>query len=163
MRGLTILQPFASLICLPESDPRHKRVENRDWQTSYRGPLAIHAGLSKKMLQLGRERIAIGERGLAIDTRYGLRLASMHFGSIIAICRLVGCVRKDSALEWSRAVKRYLWLEAHMHAEGPVCLILADIEPLKRPVPCRGAQGLWEVPRQTYIDILKAQTAKVVD
>jgi len=39
MKALTISQPFASLIASGS-----KFVENRTWPTSYRGPLAIHAG-----------------------------------------------------------------------------------------------------------------------
>ncbi len=40
MKALTLQQPWATLIA-----EGHKRVENRTWQTAYRGPLAIHAGL----------------------------------------------------------------------------------------------------------------------
>lgn len=39
MRGLTIRQPWASLIAAGV-----KTVETRSWSTSYRGPLLIHAG-----------------------------------------------------------------------------------------------------------------------
>lgn len=39
MKALTIRQPWASLIALGV-----KTIETRSWSTSYRGPLAIHAG-----------------------------------------------------------------------------------------------------------------------
>jgi hypothetical protein len=39
MRALSIRQPWAWLIV-----HGFKPVENRDWATDYRGPLAIHAG-----------------------------------------------------------------------------------------------------------------------
>lgn len=52
MKALTICQPYASLVMLPESDPRHKRVENRRWATKFRGRLAIHAGKSRNWLDL---------------------------------------------------------------------------------------------------------------
>lgn len=39
MKALTIRQPWADLIASGE-----KQIENRTWQTDYRGPLAIHAG-----------------------------------------------------------------------------------------------------------------------
>jgi hypothetical protein len=45
MNALSVCQPFASLIISGE-----KRVENRRWSTSYRGPLLIHAGKSRKWL-----------------------------------------------------------------------------------------------------------------
>lgn len=43
MKCLTICQPYAALIMLPDDDDRAKRVENRTWSTNYRGPLLIHA------------------------------------------------------------------------------------------------------------------------
>jgi len=42
MRVLTIRQPWASLIALGV-----KTIETRSWDTKYRGPVAIHAGLRK--------------------------------------------------------------------------------------------------------------------
>ena len=42
MKALTVRQPWASLIALGV-----KRIETRSWRTSYRGPLAIHAGLHR--------------------------------------------------------------------------------------------------------------------
>jgi hypothetical protein len=41
MRTLSIRQPWAWLIV-----NGHKPVENRDWATSFRGPVLIHAGLT---------------------------------------------------------------------------------------------------------------------
>ena len=42
MKALTIRQPWASLIAAGV-----KTIETRSWRTSYRGPLAIHAGKAK--------------------------------------------------------------------------------------------------------------------
>jgi activating signal cointegrator 1 len=39
MKALTLHQPYASLVALGV-----KRIETRSWATSYRGPIAIHAG-----------------------------------------------------------------------------------------------------------------------
>ena len=43
MKAITIWQPWAELIARGV-----KLVENRTWRTHYRGPVAIHAGLSNK-------------------------------------------------------------------------------------------------------------------
>ena len=48
MRCLTICIPYPSLIMLPDDHPHKKRVENRTWQTSYRGPLLIHSGRNRQ-------------------------------------------------------------------------------------------------------------------
>jgi hypothetical protein len=45
MRALTILQPWAEMIARGV-----KRIENRTWRTSHRGPLTTHAGKSRKSL-----------------------------------------------------------------------------------------------------------------
>ena len=39
MKALSIMQPWAWLICAG-----HKDIENRSWPTSFRGPVLIHAG-----------------------------------------------------------------------------------------------------------------------
>ena len=43
MKALTIQQPWASVITMGV-----KTIETRSWSTKYRGPLAIHAGLTQK-------------------------------------------------------------------------------------------------------------------
>lgn len=40
MKAITILQPFTSLVAL-----KKKVIETRCWKTSYRGKIAIHAGM----------------------------------------------------------------------------------------------------------------------
>jgi hypothetical protein len=36
----------------------------------------------------------------------------------------------------------------HEHTEGPWGIVFANIRKLPEPIPCRGAQGLWNVPEQ---------------
>ena len=45
MKAITIRQPWATLIVSLDGSGRPlKAAETRGWKTSYRGPLAIHAG-----------------------------------------------------------------------------------------------------------------------
>lgn len=135
MKALTISQPYASLIASGE-----KWIENRTWPTSYRGPLAIHAG--KGTQYLDRDEIK-----------------DYPTGCVIAIAKLVACYRldeiqrndADSSIRKSRIdTSIWNWSEAarHKHAEGPFCWILQDIKAID-PVPCRGAQNLWNWERPT--------------
>lgn len=136
MKALTICQPYAHLICLPDTDARRKRVENREWSTRYRGPLFIHAGMSRAWLTDGPRS--------TYDSAYGLSVGDMTFGAFVARCTLVDCISyADVGLGLYRC--KYPWVASHQHASGPWCWILADVSPLPRPVPWRGAQGLWEV------------------
>ncbi len=133
MKALTICQPYAHLIALPESDFRHKRVENRTWPTHYRGRLLIHAGRSRDWMTVNEAE--------QIEDDYEIPLKDMAFGAFVARARLADCVRYEDG----HARRRYPWLAMHQHASGPWCWILADIERLEHPVPWRGAQGLWEI------------------
>jgi hypothetical protein len=123
MKALTISQPFASLIANGE-----KWVENRRWGTSYRGPLAIHAGKGTQYLDRNE-------------------LAQYPSGCIIAIARIVACVElsvvRSSTLATigGRTLEEFL---NHEHTEGPWCWVLDNVRELPDPVQCKGAQGLWD-------------------
>lgn len=125
MKALTVCQPYAELIARGE-----KLVENRTWPAHYRGPLLIHAGKSLDYLSLDVDK--------RIDQRYGIAVADMTFGAVIAKCRLHACVPIAKLRSY------YLGLADHPHAEGPWCWILADVVRIP-PVPWRGAQGLFEI------------------
>ena len=114
MKALTICQPYAEQIARGE-----KILENRTWPTSYRGPLAIHAGKSRSWMEDGDEAEYPG----------------MAFGAVVAIAELVDCRRvTDLPVEM---------MERH-DANGPFCFVLANVRRIE-PVPARGAQGLWDI------------------
>ena len=125
LKALTVLQPWAWAIAAG-----HKRVENRTWATGYRGPLAIHAGKSDRMLALGREFLE--RRGVIVPADNDL-----VYGAVIAVATLVDCVPADDA-------------SSDPWAFGPWCWRLADVRALDVPVSCRGRQNLFavELPRR---------------
>ena len=128
MKALTVSQPFASLIASGE-----KWIENRRWFTPYRGPIAIHAGKGTQYL----DRI---------------ELEQYPHGCIIAIGELTACLLKTQADEYATTTQRHrtasgssrTWREVakHVHNEGPYLWILEGVTPID-PIPCSGAQGLW--------------------
>jgi hypothetical protein len=134
MKALTICNPYPALICLPESDPRHKRVENREWPTSYRGPLVIHAGKSREWLTAEAMYV------------YDLAGVPLVFGAAVAICTLADCIHIDEIETGGKWDRKYPWLADHQHAKGTWCFILQDVRPLPKPIPYRGAQGFWNFP-----------------
>lgn len=136
MKALTVCQPYAWLITLPPTDPRHKRVENRSWPTHYRGPLAIHAGRSRKWLGTYDELTLAEEMAL-------------RFGAVVAVANLHNCVRVEGGgiVEWARPVpaSSLRWVVEHAHTEGPWCSwVLTDVRVLARPIAAAGRQGLWD-------------------
>lgn len=115
MKALTICQPYADMIANNE-----KIIENRTWPTSYRGPLAIHAGKSKAWM----------------DADDLLERPGMAFGAVVATATLVDCVRAENLTDEYRS---------RDDANGPWCWVLEDVRRLPVPVPAKGAQGLWEL------------------
>lgn len=145
MKALTICQPYAHLIMLPDDDDRAKRVENRTWSTSFRGQLLIHAGKSRQWLS---------------ESNYGIQLADMVFGAIVGVCKLSDCVGvspgpNGSLFHYDDAVRRrWPWLHIHRHVEGPFCFVLTECRKFETPIPYRGAQGFFEVPNEVVAEQL---------
>ena len=124
MKALTICQPYAELIARGD-----KRVENRTWETKYRGTILIHAGKSQDYMTLD----------------YGVPLAEMTFGAFIATADLIDCLWIDDIGAGEHDAK-YPWGRTHDHTEGDWCWILDNVQRLPKPVPWRGALSLWEAP-----------------
>jgi hypothetical protein len=130
MKCITICQPYAHLIITPQdllkAGDVQKRCENRTWPTDYRGWLLIHAGKSRAWLE-----------------KFDLeRYPNMVFGAIVGMVKVVDCVEIERPETWR---DRYPWLLNHPHAEGPWGHIYDGAVRFDRPVPWRGALGLFEV------------------
>ncbi len=78
LKSLTVQQPFASAIVTGR-----KKIEYRSWRVSYRGPLAIHAGLSRRY---------VAESG-ADESKFA-------FGAIVGVVRLVDVEGRKGDYEW---------------------------------------------------------------
>ena len=79
MKAITLWQPWATLIAIGV-----KPFETRSWATSYRGPLAIHAGKTREGLRLCEGETEI-ERALA---KAGYTLQSVPMGVVVCTARL---------------------------------------------------------------------------
>lgn len=128
LRGLTIQQPFASRIADGE-----KWVENRKWNTRYRGQLLIHAGLGLDWMQPEYD--------------------SLPRGHILATADLVACVSWEEASDrclrgeghftiGEGLTKTYEDLIEHRHSSGPFCWVFENVVAVK-PILFKGSQGIW--------------------
>jgi hypothetical protein len=121
MKVLSVKNPWAYLIIYgfdfgaPMGGFKIKDVENRTWETKYRGPLLIHA--SKNF-----DRDAWWD-----NIPYDIKWADYN-GHIIGQVNLVDCIRNST----SRWAEKGLW---HW--------VLKDPKPCE-PIPIKGSLGLWE-------------------
>jgi hypothetical protein len=153
IRALTIRQPWASAITFGD-----KRVENRTKPTTYRGLLAIHAGLTVDWDAAEKAWPAAGLAPYVFGAPRSAWTASLPLGAVIAVAELAGCHddgaatclkphgRRGGLVMCSPWARGFSW-----HWE------LGAVRPLGTPVPCKGALGLWRLPE----DVEKAVRAQL--
>lgn len=135
-QALTICQPYAHLIATGK-----KFIENRDWPTTHRGWLVIHAGKGKKYMVDGDEE----------------RYPDMVFGAAVAVAWLVACVRIDGLPTAIEAHPQYGWVPNHKHNNGgPWLWLLSRAYRLDPPVIMKGQRKLFGVGRALVGQIRKA-------
>ena len=127
MKAITIQQYWAWAIMAG-----HKGVENRTWGTSYRGPLAIHAGQSISLMSRQIIQRILG-RDVPVDCPRG---------ALLGVVDLVDVVRFNP--HQPLLLDPYD-LAGDPFATGPVCWILRNPRALAEPIPMRGQLGLFEV------------------
>jgi hypothetical protein len=130
IKALSVNQPWAWLIV-----HGGKYIENRTWRTTYRGPLAIHAGHSRRWL----EDWYTPEGEPAVVSPYLLRdlphRDELVFGAVLGLVDLVDCVRYDHPF-----VRGNYWND-----ETGWCWVLRNPRAVEPAVACRGMQRLFEV------------------
>lgn len=144
MKALTICQPHAFFIALPDSDPRCKRVENRGWYCHYRGELAIHAGKSKEWLGDADGWTMEDDAGLVMTRA---ELDALPFGAFVAVANVMDCLGPADF----KNLQSFYGNPGHIC--GPYCLVLENVRILPKPIPAKGALGLWQPSRMQQIDI----------
>ena len=151
MRALTVRQPWAWAIVHGGKD-----VENRTRNVagSYRGPVAIHAGLAvaeagmESPLVLAAAREVDPEQPPVIHAfRRGWRRAEAAVGgAFIGVVDLVGVCLPGACPDADGATCSPWCIPGHHH------LWLSNPRPLPEPIPYRGNLGLW-TPRRDGGDL----------
>lgn len=138
MKALTVRQPWAWAIV-----HGGKNVENRtrNLAGSYRGPLAIHAGLTIDRDNDWLVRLYANAEPPALD--------ATPRGAFVGIVDLVGVHQEPYWSENSCACSDWAELDT-WH------LLLANPRPLAEPIPCRGRLGLWTPPADVLEQLQEA-------
>ena len=111
MKALTIKQPWVHAILREGKD-----IENRSWQRSFRGWLAIHASAQPR-------RDAVFPRGIRVPD-----LDTLDYSAICGVARVVDIVPKS----------RSKWFWRPDDGSTNFGWVLADVTALKAPIPCKG-------------------------
>lgn len=135
MKALTVRQPYATLIV-------HgiKRIETRTWQTSYRGPLMIHAASGIPLMP----PVNSSAHELLLQVLYKLGYAStIHLprGMALGHVSLVTCRRSESLVIGVDLSED----EFHLGDYSPKRFAWMLMEPriFKSPVEIKGKLGIW--------------------
>ena len=125
-RALSIRAPWWWLIL-----HAGKTVENRDWPTKYRGPVLIHASKWFGVEDVeGDLRFGMGIARIAPDFSPTLAELKAGCGHLVGRARIVDCVERETC-------------GGNPWFFGRFGFVLADVEPLPEPIPCKGALGLF--------------------
>jgi len=123
MRAISINQPWAWAIAAGV-----KRVENRTWTTSYRGPLLIHASLTYH--EENWERVELAAPEIVVPDE-------LDCGGIVGVCDLVDVVTSKPGDPFFC---------------GPYGFVLANARPIEW-IEVRGKLGLWRPPAEIVAQI----------
>lgn len=153
MKALTLTQPWATLVATGA-----KRIETRSWSTSYRGPLAIHAGkgLGPVGGRSGLMDLCRREPFLTKLVAAGyLGTPMLPLGAIVAVVELAWVVPTTWVSATGRTTVHSVAGPAEFeladqerafgdYTPGRYAWLLRDIRALPTPIPARGGLGLWD-------------------
>jgi hypothetical protein len=119
MKAITIKQPWVHAILHEGKD-----IENRSWQRAFRGWVAIHASARPNR----DATLPRGHRTPDFDM--------LPCSAVCGVARVVDIVTRS----------RSKWFYRPGDGSTNYGWVLGDVHVLKRPIPCKGALGLWDLP-----------------
>lgn len=149
MKVLSLTQPWASLVCLGA-----KRFETRSWESWYRGPLLIHA--SKSYPRWAKEAAEEEPFYSALRPNGVHSAPELVCGCIIGQVRLSACRRT----ELYRAKLSDMEFAFGDYADGRWMWKLDDAAFLPKPIPAKGALGLWEFDLKKHYSVVASEFAR---
>lgn len=152
MKALTLYQPWASLIAIGA-----KKIETRNWQTPYRGPVVITASLRFDDLKELDRAIYMDQykwgtasdfHRFAIEAIYehekreiGGLIPMLPLGYALCVVDLVDIIRMRT--DWIATVSEKERVFGN-YAPGRYAWILRNVRMFKEPIRCSGHLSLWD-------------------
>jgi hypothetical protein len=142
MKSITIKQPWAYLICAGIKD-----VENRSWNTHYRGRVFIHASAGYKFSANFTDEQMIAVFGSSMQRA---QIGGYNFSTIIGSVEIVNCISEKRNGKGSKSI----WAE-----KGCFHWILRNPVLFEKPVlNIKGRLSFWE---SGYDEIICPKCRKV--
>lgn len=126
MKALTIKQPWVHAILREGKD-----IENRSWQTTFRGWVALHASAQPRRDAL----LPHGVRAPVLD--------ALDYSAICGVARVEDIVTKS----------RSKWFWHPDDGSTNYGWVLANATALRTPIPCKGALRLWELSPKVFREL----------
>lgn len=151
MKAISLWDPWGTLVAIGA-----KRYETRSWATRHRGPIAIHVaqawnGECARAINQAPIVAALETRGVRVPFMRDLRPvpareARRYFplGCIVAVADLTACIQMTPKVLPPPPPERSFG----DFRPGRWAWRLERVVRLPEPIPCRGAQGLWDVPAE---------------
>jgi hypothetical protein len=134
MKALTLWRPWPWAIFHLKQNP--KRIENRPWkpwESIIGQTIVLHAGkhFDSEAAEDFCSRYAIHPDGAAPH--------GWKDEGLIGLARVVGCRSTEGdVMDWMP--DQVIWWA------GPHAWLLSDVRAFREPIPCKGTQGLWDLP-----------------
>jgi hypothetical protein len=149
-----------------------KKVETRSWSTSFSGVLAIHAakGLGPVGGKRGLRELCATEPFYSViqahadgqawaDVKDPIERPPMPLGAIVATARLARCIPTTGNTIWLPKPGTNEHAFGNYH-RGRLMWMLEEVEPLRVPVRCGSALGLWRVPAEVEAQVVEQLSAE---
>ena len=135
MKALTIKQPWANLIMRAGKD-----IENREWPTSFRGRIAVTASAKFEYEELLYAMEFMKSWLPRFSPRiFELEARGYNCACILGTVEIIDCVQASDS-PWFC---------------GTYGFVLRNPVMLEKPIPIRGALGLWTLPEEAERELLK--------
>ena len=134
VKALSIIQPWATCITC-----KGKNIENRSWNTNYRGYIAIHASIKKDL-----------ERFEQCKDLYNVTLNPdrVSYGAIVGFAEIVDVVTDETL---TRGTEKWFM--------GEFGFVLKNRIALKNPIPAKGSLSFWTIPPKVLKEALAQLSA----
>ncbi len=153
MRALTLWQPWATLVA-----HGYKTIETRSWKANYCGPLAIHAA---KKFNKSLYALCLTEPFQECLAEIGhANPGSLPLGCIVAKVDLVRCVPTETMIVNSWSAFKHSQFEDDFgdYSLNRYGWIFQNIQRLKKPLPARGSQGIWNWSQPYFLRWIEARS-----